>query len=212
MTISRGGPNVQKKTFTFKLSDDGYYELLKYMPYFRKVYLFGNIGLFVISIVLFLYWNHVFQESASTSSPVMFAFISQVMFPALLAFGLSLVVHLVLYLYFHFRIHVFLKQSARRLKEKYQPANDEEYMIVFDQDQKAFLVGNRQYQIGIGQNLKVVSTSRHLLFYGGDGKSQSKFYIPTNGDKEHQENVAYITNYLEKTSGVQYNEKGKRPS
>ncbi|TMU87128.1 hypothetical protein FGG79_03030 [Bacillus sp. BHET2] len=201
---------MQKKTFTFKLSDDGYYELLKYMPYFRKVYIFGNIGLFVISIVLFLYWNHEFQESASTSSPVMFAFISQVMFPALLAFGLSLVVHLLLYFYFRFRIHAFLKQSARRLKEKYQPANDEDYMIVFDQDQKAFLLGNRQHRIG--QNLKVVSTSRHLLFYDGEGKSQTKFYIPKDGNQEHQENVTYITDYLKKTSGVHYEEKGKRPS
>ncbi|PFA62933.1 hypothetical protein CN378_17995 [Bacillus sp. AFS015802] len=203
---------MQKKTFTFKLSDDGYYELLRYMPYFRKVYLFGNIGVYVISIVFFLYWNHEFQESASTSSPVMFAFISQVMVPALWAFGLSLVVHLVLYFYFRFRIHVFLKQSARRLKEKYQPANNEVYMIVFDQDQSAFFLGNRQHRIGIGQNLKVVSTFKYLLFYDGDGKSQDKFYIPKDGDQGHQENVAYITDYLEKTSGVQYEEKGKRPS
>ena len=201
---------MEEKTFTFKLSDDGYYELLKYMPYFRKVYFFGIIGLFVISTVFFLYWNHEFQESASTSSPVMFAFISQVMVPALWAFGLSLVVHLVLYFYFRFRIHVFLKQSARRLKEKYQPANDEKYMIVFDQDQNAFLLGNRQHRIC--QNLKVVSTSRHLLFYDGDGKSQEKFYIPKHGDEKYQENVAYITDYLKKTSGVQYEEKGKRPS
>ncbi|MBW3112493.1 hypothetical protein KYJ26_11665 [Bacillus sp. MCCB 382] len=193
---------MKKKTFTFKLFDEGYYELLKYVPYFRKVYFFGNIGLFAVSIVLFLYWNHEFQESANTSSPVMFAFISQVMVPALLALGLSLVVLLVLYLLFRFRIHVFLKQSARRLKEKYQPANDEEYLIVFDQDQNAFLLGNRQYRIG--QNLKVVSTSRHLLFYDGDGKSQSKFYIPKEGDQGHQENVAFIANYLEKSSEVQY--------
>jgi hypothetical protein len=178
---------VQKKTFTFKLSDDGYYELLKYMPYFRKVYFFGNIGVFVISTVFFLHWNHEFQESASTSSPVMFAFISQVMVPALWAFGLSLVVHLLLYFYFRFRIHAFLKKSARRLKEKYQTANDEEYMIVFDQDQNAFLLGNRQHRIG--QNLKVVSTSRHFLFYDGDGKSQSKFYIPKDGDQEHKEKL-----------------------
>ncbi len=54
-------------------------------------------------------------------------------------------------------------------------------------------------------------TSKHLLFYDGDGKSQSKFYIPTNGDKEHQENVTYIKDYLKKTSGVQYEENGKRP-
>jgi hypothetical protein len=182
------------------------------MPYFRKVYLFGNIGVYVISTVFFLYWNHEFQESASTSSPVMFAFILQVMFPALWAFGLSLVVHFLLYLYFRFRINAFLKKSARRLKEKYQPANDEEYMIVFDQDQNAFFFGTRQQQIEIGQNLKVVSTSRHLLFYDGEGKSQSKFYILKNGDQEHQENVVYITNYLKKISRVQYEEKGKRPS
>ncbi|MHA7136622.1 hypothetical protein ACRTEV_05045 [Rossellomorea arthrocnemi] len=81
---------------------------------------------------------------------------------------------------------------------------------MFDQDQNAFLLGNRQHQIGIGQNLKVVSTSRHLLFYAGDGKSQEKFYIPKDGDQEHQENVAYITDYLEKTSGVQYEEKDRR--
>ena len=193
---------MQKKTFTFKLSEDGYYELLKYMPYFRKVYLFGIIGVFVISAVLFLSLNNSFQESASTSSQLIFAHILQVMFPALLAFGLSLVVHLVFYLYFRFRINAFLKKSARRLKEKYQPANDEEYMIVFDQGQNAFLLGNRQHRIG--QNLKVVSTSRHLLVYDGDGKSQSKFYIPKDGDKEHQENVAFIANYLEKSSEVQY--------
>ena len=60
---------MQKKTFTFKLSDDGYYELLKYMPYFRKVYFFGIIGVFVISTVLFLYWNHAFQESAEYIFP-----------------------------------------------------------------------------------------------------------------------------------------------
>ncbi|WGG46520.1 hypothetical protein [Rossellomorea sp. DA94] len=203
---------MEKKTLTFKLSDDGYYELLKYMPYFRKVHLFGIIGVFVISTVFFLYWNHEFQESANTSSPVMFAFILQVMFPALLAFGLSLVVHFLLYLYFRFRIHVFLKKSAHRLKEKYQPANDEEYMIVFDQDQKAFLLGNRQQQIEIGQNLKVVSTSRYLLFYDGDGKSQEKFYIPKDGDQGHQENVAYILDYLEKLLEVQFIEKGKRSS
>jgi hypothetical protein len=179
-------------------------------PYFRKVYLFGNIGVFVISTVFFLYWNHEFQELASTSSTVMFAFISQVMVPALLAFGLTLVVHLVLYFYFRFRIHVFLKKSARRLKEKYQPANDEEYVIVFDQDQNAFLLGNLQQRIG--QNLKVVSTSRHLLFYDGEGKSQEKFYIPKDGDRVHQENATYITDYLKKTSGVQYEKKGKRPS
>jgi hypothetical protein len=135
MTI-REGPYVQNKTFTYKLSDDGYYELLKYMPYFRKVYFFGIIGLFVIFTVLFLYWNHAFQESASTSSQVMFAYISQVMFPGILALVSSLVVLLVFYLYLRFRINTFLKQSARRLKEKYQPANDEEYMIVFDQDQR----------------------------------------------------------------------------
>jgi hypothetical protein len=140
----------------------------------------------------------------------MFAFILQVMLPALLAFGLSLVVLLVIYLYFRFRINAFLKKSARRLKEKSQPANGEEYMIVFDQDQKAILLGNRQHRIG--QNLKVVSTSRHFLFYDGDGKSQSKFYIPKDGDPGHQENLAYITDYLKKTSGVQYEEKGKRPS
>ncbi|UTE78498.1 hypothetical protein [Rossellomorea sp. KS-H15a] len=201
---------MQKKTFTFKLSENGYYELLKYMPYFRKVHLFGIIGVFLISTVFFLYWNHEFQESANTSSPVMFAFILQVMFPALLAFGLSLVVHFLLYLYFRFRIHVFLKKSAHRLKEKYQPANDEEYVIVFDQDQNAFLLGNRQHRIG--QNLKVVSTSRHLLFYDGDGKSQEKFYIPKDGDIEHEENVAYMTDYLKKTSGIKYEEKGKSPS
>ena len=80
-------------------------------------------------------------------------------------------------------------------------------MIVFDQDQNAFLLGNRQHRIG--QNLKVVSTSRHLLFYDGDGKSQEKFYIPKDGDKEHQENVAYITDYLKKSSEVQYKEKEK---
>jgi hypothetical protein len=199
---------VQKKTFTFKLSENGYYELLKYMPYFRKVHLFGIIGVFLISTVFFLYWNHEFQESANTSSPVMFAFILQVMLPALLAFGLSLVVHFLLYLYFRFRIHVFLKKSAHRLKEKYQPANDEEYVIVFDQDQHAFLLGNRQHRIG--QNLKVVSTSRHLLFYDGDGKSQEKFYIPKDGDIEHEENVAYMTDYLEKLLEVQYIEKSQR--
>lgn len=201
---------MEKKTFTFKLSDDGYYELLKYMPYFRKVYFFGIIGVVVISAVLFLSLNNSFQESASTSSPVMFAFVLQVMFPALLAFGLSLVVFLVFYLYFRFRINAFLKKSARRLKEKYQPANDEEYMIVFDQDQEAFILGNRKHRIG--QNLKVVSTSRHLLFYDGDGKSQEKFYIPKHGDEKYQEDVAYIKDYLKKTSGVQYEEKGKRPS
>jgi hypothetical protein len=201
---------VEKKTLTFKLFDDGYYELLKYMPYFRKVHFFGIIGVFVISTGFFLYWNHQFQESSSTSSPVMFAFILQVMFPALLAFGLSLVVHFLLYLYFRFRIHVFLKKSARRLKEKYQPANDEEYMIVFDQDQNAFFLGNRQQQIEIGQNLKVVSTSRHLLFYDGDGKTQEKFYIPKDGDVEHEENVAYMTDYLEKLLEVQYIEKSQR--
>ncbi|MCC5803805.1 hypothetical protein [Rossellomorea vietnamensis] len=201
---------MQKKTFTFKLSDDGYYELLKYMPYFRKVYLFGIIGVLVISAVLFLSLNNTFQESASTSSQLIFAHILQVMFPALLAFGISLVVLLVFYLYFRFRIKAFLKKSARRLKEKYQPANDEEYMIVFDQDQNAFLLGNRHHRIC--QNLQVVSTSSHLLFYDGDGKSQEKFYIPKDGDQEHQENVAYITDYLEKTSGVRYGEKGKRPS
>jgi hypothetical protein len=204
----RGGPHVEKKTFTFKLSDDGYYELLKYMPYFRKVYFFGIIGVFVISAVLFLSLNHSFQESASTSSPVMFEYILQVMFPALLAFGISLVVLLVFYLYFRFRINAFLKKSARRLKEKYQPANDEKYKIVFDQDLSAFLLGNEKNRIG--QNLKVVSTSRHLLFYDGDGKSQEKFYIPKDGDQVHQENVAYIKDYLKKTSGVQYEEKGKR--
>jgi hypothetical protein len=59
---------VQNKTFIFKLSDDGYYKLLKFMPYFRKVYFFGIIGLFVISIALFLYWNHSFQELASSLS------------------------------------------------------------------------------------------------------------------------------------------------
>ncbi|MGG1629609.1 hypothetical protein [Rossellomorea sp. NRS-1567] len=75
-------------------------------------------------------------------------------------------------------------------------------MIVFNQYQNAFLLGNRQHRIG--QNLKVVSTYRHLLFYDGDGKSQTKFYIPKDGDKEHQENVAYIADYLKKTSGVQY--------
>lgn len=196
---------MQNKTFTFKLSDEGYYELLKYMPYYRKVYFFGIIGLVVISTALFLYWNHAFQESARTSSSqLIFAHILQVMFPALLAFGLSLVVLLVIYLYFRFRINAFLKKSARRLKEKYQPANGEEYMIVFDQDQKAFLLGNPQQQIEIGQNLKVVSTSRHLLFYDGDGKSQSKFYIPKDGDQEHQENVAYISDYLEKSLEIQY--------
>jgi hypothetical protein len=203
---------VQKKTFTFKLSDDGYYELLKYMPYFRKVHFFGIIGVFVISAVFFLYWNHEFQESANTSSPVMFAFILQVMFPALLAFGLSLVVHFLLYLYFRFRIHVFLKKSARRIKEKYQPANDEDYMIVFNQNQNAFFLGNRQKQIEIGHNLKVVSTSRHLLFYDGEGNSQEKFYIPKDGDIEHEETVAYMTDYLKKTSEVKYEEKGKSPS
>jgi hypothetical protein len=201
---------MQKKTFTFKLSEDGYYELLKNMPYFRKVYFFGNIGVFVISIVLFLSLNNSFQESASTSSPVMFAFISQVMVPALWAFGIPLVVHLLLYFYFRFRINTFLKNSARRLKEKYQPANDEEYVIVFDQDQNVFLLGNRQHRIG--QNLKVVSTSRHLLFYDGDGKSQGKFYIPKDGDQRDLENIGYISDYLEKTSGVQYKEKGKRQS
>ncbi|WGG46508.1 hypothetical protein [Rossellomorea sp. DA94] len=201
---------MQKKTFTFKLSDDGYYELLKYMPYFRKVHLFGMTGLVVISIALVLYWNHVFQESASTSSQLIFAHILQVMFPALLALGLSLVQFLVFYLYFHFRINTFLKKSARRLKEKYQPANDKEYTIVFDQNQNVFLLGNRQHRIG--QNLKVVSTSRHLLFYDGEGKTQEKFYIPLDGDKEHQENVAYIKDYLNKTSGVKYEEKGKRQS
>ncbi|MGG3916028.1 hypothetical protein [Rossellomorea vietnamensis] len=195
---------MQEKTFTFKLSHDGYYELLKYMPYFRKVYLFGNIGLFVISTVFFLYWNHEFQESASTSSPVMFAYVLQVMVPALWAFGLSLVLHLVLYFYFRFRIHAFLKQSARRLKEKYQPANNEEYKIVFDQDQNAFLLGNRQHRIG--QNLKVVSTSRHLLFYDGDEQSQEKFYIPKHGNQGYQESVAYITDYLVMSYEVQYKE------
>jgi hypothetical protein len=198
------------KTFTFKLSDDGYYELLKYMPYFRKVYLFGIIGVFVISAVLFLSLNNSFQESASTSSQLIFAHILQVMFPALLAFGLSLVVLLVFYLYFLFRINAFLKKSARRLKEKYQPANDEEYVIVFDQDQKAFLLGNRQHRIG--QNLKVVSTTRHLLFYDGEGKSQEKFYIPKDGDEGHQENVGFITDYLDKSAEVQYIKIGKRPS
>jgi hypothetical protein len=192
---------VQKKIFKFKLSDDGYYELLKYMPYFRKVHFFGIIGLVVISTVLFLYWNNAFQESASTSSEVMFA--------RILALSLSLVVLLVFYLYFRFRINAFLKQSARRLKEKYQPASDEEYIIVFDQDQNAFLLGNRQHKIGIGQSLKVVSTSRHLLFYDGDGKSQEKFYMPKHGDKEHQEVVACIADYLEKSSEVQYKEKAK---
>ena len=200
---------MQNKTFTFKLSDEGYYELLKYMPYFRKVYLFGIIGLFVISIVLFLSLNNSFQESASTSSQVMFAYISQVMFPALLALALSLVVLLVFYLYFRFRINTFLKKSARLLKEKYQPANDEEYMIVFDQDQMAFLLGNRQHRIEIGQSLKVISTSKNILFYNGDGKSHNKFYIPKYGDKEHQENVAYMTDYLEKSSEVEYKEKDK---
>ncbi|MCA0149686.1 hypothetical protein LCD52_12870 [Rossellomorea vietnamensis] len=203
---------MQKKTFTFKLSNDGYYELLKYMPYFRKVYFFGIIGVVVISAVLFLSLNHSFQESASTSSPVMFEFILQVMFPALLAFGISLVVLLVFYLYVRFRINAFLKKSARRLKEKYQPANDEEYVIVFDQDQHAFFLGNRQHQIEVGQNLKVVSTSRHLLFYDGDGKSQSKFYIPKDGDIEHEETVAYMTDYLKKSSGIKYEEKRKSPS
>jgi hypothetical protein len=196
---------VQKKTFTFKLSDDGYYELLKYMPYFRKVYFFGIIGVVVISAVLFLSLNNSFQESANTSSSqLIFEHILQLMFPALLAFGLSLVVLLVFYLYFRFRINAFLKKSARRLKEKYQPDNDKEYMVVFDQDQNAFLLGNRQYRIG--QNLKVVSTSRHLLFYDRDGKSQEKFYIPKDGDQGHRENVAYITNYLEKSLEVQYKE------
>jgi hypothetical protein len=134
------------------------------------------------------------------------------MFTRISALVLSLVALLVFYLYFRFRINAFLKQSARRKKEKYQPTNDEEYMIVFDQVQKAFLLGNRQHRIGIGQNLKVVSTSRHLLFYDGDGKSQDKFYIPKHGEKEHQENVAYMTDYLEKSSEVQYREKEKRPS
>lgn len=202
---------MQKKKLTFKLSDDGYYELLKYMPYFRKVHLFGIIGVFVISAVLFLSLNNSFQESASTSSQLIFAHILQVMFPALLAFGISLVVLLVFYLYFRFRINAFLKKSARRLKEKYQPAN-EEYVIVSDQNQNAFFLGNRQQQIEISQNLKVVSTSRHLLFYDGDGKTQEKFYIPKDGDIEHEETVAYMTDYLKKTSGVQYEEKGKRPS
>ncbi len=83
---------MQKKTFTFKLSDDGYYELLKYMPYFRKVYCFGIIGVFVISVLLFLSLNNSFQESASTSSQWISAHILRVIFPALLTFGLSLVV------------------------------------------------------------------------------------------------------------------------
>lgn len=203
---------MQKKTLTFKLSDDGYYELLKYMPYFRKVHLFGIIGVFVISAVLFLSLNHSFQESASTSSQLIFEHILQVMFPTLLAFGISLVVLLVFYLYFRFRINAFLKKSARRLKEKYQPANDEEYIIVFDRDQNAFFLGNRQQQIEIGQNLKVVSTSSHLLFYDGDGKTQEKFYIPKDGDQGHQENVASIAYYLEKSFEVQYIEKSKRSS
>ncbi len=82
-------------------------------------------------------------------------------------------------------------------------------MIEFDQDQNVFLLGNRQHQIGIGKNLKVVSTSRHLLFYDGEGKSQEKFYIPKDGDRVHQENVAYMTDYFEKSSGVQYIEKEK---
>ncbi|WGG46487.1 hypothetical protein [Rossellomorea sp. DA94] len=193
---------MEKKTFTFKLSDEGYYELLKYMPYFRKVYFFGIIGVVVISAGLFLSLYNSFQESTSTSSQLIFAHILQVMFPALLAFGISLVVLLVFYLYFRFRINVFLKKSARRLREKYQPANDEEYMIVFHQDQDAFLLGDQQHRIG--QNLKVVSTSRHLLFYDGEGKFQNKFYMPKHGDKEHEEDVAYIADYLEKSSEVQY--------
>jgi hypothetical protein len=83
-------------------------------------------------------------------------------------------------------------------------------MIVFNQDQNAFLLENRQHRIG--QNLKVVSTSRHLLFYDGDGKSQTKFYIPKDGEQEHQENVDYITDYLENSAEVHYLEKEKRPS
>ena len=78
---------------------------------------------------------------------------------------------------------------------------------MFDQDQNAILLGNRQHRIG--QNLKVASTSRHLLFYDGGGKSQEKFYIPKDGDKGHQENVAYIADYLKKSLDVQYKEREK---
>jgi hypothetical protein len=42
-----------------------------------------------------------------------------------------------------------------------------------------------RHKIGIGQNLKVVSTSKHLLFYDGDGKSQEKFYILKDEEKNH---------------------------
>jgi hypothetical protein len=193
---------LQNKSFKFKLSDDGYYELLKFLPYFRRVNFFGIIGILVIWLLLFLYWNNAFQEYANLFSDAMFA--------GIFALFLSLIVLLFLFLLFWFRISTFLKKAARNLKEKHQPLNGEEYIIVFDQDIMSFLIGKGQHKIVVGKNLEVISTSRHLLFYQGDGKSQNKFYIPKNGDKEHQENIRYITDYLEKETEVQYKEKGKR--
>jgi hypothetical protein len=190
---------LQKKSFKFNLSDEGYYELLKFLPYFRKVNFFGIIGILVIWLLLFLYWNNAFQEYASSFPDAMFA--------GILALFLSLIVLLFLFLLFWFRISTFLKKSARNLKEKYQPLNSEEYIIVFDQDIMSFSLGKGQHKIVVGKNLEVISTSRHLLFYQGNGKSQNKFYIPKNGDKEHQENIRYIANYLEKETDVQYKEK-----
>jgi hypothetical protein len=71
----------------------------------------------------------------------------------------------------------------------------------------SFLFGKGQHKIVVGKNLEVISTSRYLLFYEGNGKSQNKFYIPKSGDKEHQENIRDIANYLEKETDVQYKEK-----
>jgi hypothetical protein len=195
---------LQNKSFKFKLSDAGFYELLRFMPYFRKVNLFGIVGIIVISTILFFYWNSSFQETAGSSSEVMFA--------SIIALILSMAVLLVFYLIFRFRINAFLKKSARNSKEKYQSTNDEDYIITFDKNQRAFLLGNRQQKIGIAQELRVISTSRHLLFYHGHGKSQNKFYIPKNGNQEYQENIKYISDFLKKLPEVHYEEKEKRPS
>ncbi|BCB04064.1 hypothetical protein [Bacillus sp. KH172YL63] len=193
---------MQPTTFTFRLSDEGYLELLRNMPYIRKMYAFIITVLVTLCTLFSLSINGDLQAYTRSAFEVISA--------GVIAFLLSFVFLIALYFYIRSKWNRGLKKLARSLKEKYQGSKDEDYIIAFDQNEKAFYVGYRRHKIEIGQRLHVVSTSNYLLFYHGKGKAEDKFYIPKGGKEGHRESVRIVEAFLEKSEEVQF--KRKRPS
>ncbi|AJD92896.1 hypothetical protein JMA_35790 [Jeotgalibacillus malaysiensis] len=186
-------------TLEFQTTKKDYIELVKYMPISRLLYWIQLGVVFLISVAYYIYLRISNEISIESSA-------------ALTAFHVIEILASVLFLIIigtasHFAMIANFKNSGKKLFYKFSHGNNSMQQVILDKKSNELLIGKVQQQIPLDHHLTIVSTKQNYLFYYTKEKKPDKFFIPKNGDKDFEQDLQEVMNYILKNKNIRYHSK-----